>query len=243
MGGWGIAPPIPPMNSPSDSGSSRGTVAVLDFETTGVSITAGDRATELAIVLLSDGRIVDRYQSLMRTGVPIPWHIQRLTGITDEMTAAAPSAESVMREAAEFVGDAPMVAHNAGFDRRFWAHELALAGLSDRHRFACTLLLSRRLYPDAPSHKLGLLAEHLNLPRGGQAHRALVDTEMAAHLWLRMVDDLRERHGCPDADHDRMLQLQGTPAGQCKRLLARWAGSATASRPAEALVVGRALSA
>jgi DNA polymerase-3 subunit epsilon len=212
-----------PVSSPS-----CGTVAVLDFETTGVSVTAGDRATELAIVLLRDGRIVDRYQSLMRTGVPIPWHIQRLTGITDAMTDAAPPAETVMREAAAFVGDAPIVAHNAGFDRRFWGHELALAGLPDGHRFACTLLLSRRLYPQAPSHKLGLLAEHLGLPRSGQAHRALVDTEMAAHLWLRMVEDLQDLHGCAHVDHERMVQLQGTPAGQCRRLLARWAEAATA---------------
>jgi DNA polymerase-3 subunit epsilon len=207
--------------------SSRGdTVAVLDFETTGVSVTAGDRATELAIVLVRDGRIVDRFQSLMHTGVPIPWHIQRLTGITDEMTASAPPAAQVMRDAAAFVGNAPMVAHNAGFDRRFWGHECGLAGVPDQGRFACTLLLSRRLYPDAPSHKLGALADHLGLPRSGPAHRALADTEMAAHLWLRMVDDLQERHGCAALGHERMVQLQGTPAGQCRRLLARWAEAA-----------------
>ena len=132
-------------------------IAVIDFETTGISPALGDRATEVAIVLLERGRVVDRFQSLMNAGVHIPAFITQLTGITNTMVASAPRAEQVMAEAARFVGHAPMVAHNASFDRRYWQAELARAGLPAPQPFACTVLLSRRLYPEAPSHKLGAL--------------------------------------------------------------------------------------
>src|SRR2546430_12293564 len=68
------------------------------------------------------------YTTLFRTGAWIPPFITRLTGITNAMVAAAPPAEEVMRDAARFVGSAPMVAHNAAFDSKLWQSELALAG-------------------------------------------------------------------------------------------------------------------
>ena len=115
-----------------------------------------------------------------------------------------------MRDAAAFVGARPMVAHNAAFDRQFWRSELAHCGLQAPHEFACTLLLSRRLYPDAPNHKLGTLAQWFDLPVSGRAHRALADAEVAAHLLARMQRDLQIRHGCSQADAALLLQLQRT---------------------------------
>jgi len=100
-------------------------IAVIDFETTGISPAMGDRATEVALVLLEHGRVVDRFQSLMNAGVRIPAFVTQLTGISNAMVAGAPPAEQVMREAARFVGDTPLVAHNAAFDRKFWQAELA----------------------------------------------------------------------------------------------------------------------
>lgn len=183
-------------------------IAVIDFETTGISTSMGDRATEVAIVITDHGRVVDRYQSLMNAGVRIPSFITQLTGITNAMVEAAPPAETVMREAARFVGDVPMVAHNAAFDRRFWEAELAHAGMDAAHPFACTVLLSRRLYPDAPSHKLGSLVDFFRLPRTGQAHRALADAEMAAELLGRIQQDLRARHCVGAPDHAFLMGLQ-----------------------------------
>ncbi|MCD2512475.1 3'-5' exonuclease [Comamonas endophytica] len=198
-------------------------IAVIDFETTGMTPGQGARATEVAIVLLEDGQVVDRFQSLMRTGVWIPPFITRLTGITNAMVAAAPAAEEVMRDAARFVGAAPMVAHNAAFDRRFWEAELAQAGLQAPQPFACTVLLSRRLYPEAPSHKLGNIVDHLGLPRAGRAHRALADAEMAASLLARMQHDLRLRWGLGQTGHGVLSTLQRCPKGQMARLLAQQA--------------------
>ena len=187
-------------------------IAVIDFETTGMVPAQGARATEVAIVLLEGTQVVDRFASLMQTGAWIPPFIEELTGISNAMVAAAPPAEAVMREAARFVGGAPMVAHNAAFDSKFWQSELQHAGLQATQPFACTVLLSRRVYPDAPSHKLGNLIDHLGLPRTGRAHRALADAEMAAALLARMQHDLGQRYGVPWPDHALLMRLQA-----CKR--------------------------
>ena len=125
-------------------------IAVIDFETTGISPGQGARATEVAIVLLEGGQVVDRFQSLMKTGAWIPPFITQLTGITNAMVNAAPAAAEVMAQAARFVGNAPMVAHNASFDSKFWQAELALAGVPAPQPFACTVLLSRWLFLLAP---------------------------------------------------------------------------------------------
>ena len=84
-------------------------IGVIDFETTGISSAGGDRATEVAIVLTERGRVVDRFQSLMNAGVPVNSFVSQLTGITNAMVQAAPPAAEVMREAARFVGAAPLV--------------------------------------------------------------------------------------------------------------------------------------
>ena len=186
------------------------TIAVIDFETTGISPAMGDRATEVAIVLLEDGKVVDRFQSLMNAGVRIHSFITQLTGITNEIVQAAPPAEQVMREAARFVADRPMAAHNAAFDKKFWQAELTRCGEDGSHPFACTLLLSRRLYPQAPNHKLGTLAAWHHLPAVGRAHRALADAEVAAALLLQMQHDLQTRHGCELPNHAVLMGLQRT---------------------------------
>ena len=84
-------------------------IAVIDFETTGISPAEGARPTEVAIVLVENGQFVDRYQSLMNPGVPIPFFIQQLTGITNAMVKAAPPVAKVMKEAADFVGNTPLL--------------------------------------------------------------------------------------------------------------------------------------
>jgi DNA polymerase-3 subunit epsilon len=199
------------------------TVAVIDFETTGISPAQGARATEVAIVLLEDGRVVDRYQSLMNAGVRIPSFITQLTGISNAMVAQAPPAEAVMREAARFVGDAPMVAHNAAFDRKFWMAELARAGLPAQQPYACTLLLARRLYPQVPNHKLGTLVDYHGLPRTGTAHRALADAEMAAQLLLQIGQDLRRRFALTRVDHALLQALQRCQRHEVGALMSRHA--------------------
>lgn len=197
-------------------------IAVIDFETTGLSPAMGDRATEVAIVLVENGCVVDRFQSLMNAGVHIPAFITSLTGISNAMVAAAPEAASVMRDASRFVGNAPMVAHNASFDRKFWQAELARAGAAAQP-FACTMLVARRLYPQAPSHKLGVLVDYHHLPRAGRAHRALADAEMAASLLGQIQHDLRTRHRVSRPDHALLMTLQRCAKPAVPALMAKYA--------------------
>jgi DNA polymerase III subunit epsilon len=183
-------------------------VAVIDFETTGLSPALGDRATEIAVVILEGDQVVDRFQSLMNAGVRISSFIEAYTGISNEMIATAPSASRVMADACRFVAGRPMAAHNASFDRRFWAAELARIDTPAEEPFACTLLLSRRLYPQAPNYRLGSLASFHALPSSGRAHRALADAEVAAALLGRIRHDLRIHFKVPDPRHDLLMKLQ-----------------------------------
>lgn len=196
-------------------------VAVIDFETTGLSPAQGDRATEIAAVLLEDGKMVDRYQSLMNAGVRIPSYIEALTGISDSMIRKAPKADDVMQEVSDFVGDYPLVAHNASFDCKFWDAELARINRTRPQPFACSMLLSRRLFPQAPSHKLGVLIEYANLPVAGRYHRALADAEMAARLLTRLVEELGSRYGVSAVSHELLCKLQRTPKHQIDQCIQR----------------------
>lgn len=172
-------------------------------------------------MILEDGKIVGRYQSLMNGGVRIPSFIESLTGISNEMIRRAPPAAQVMQEVADFVGDRPLVAHNASFDCKFWDAELARIERSRRQEFVCSLLLSRRIFPLAPSHKLGALVEYANLPVAGRYHRALADAEMAASLLLRLEDELRDRHAVNDVSVELLRTIQRVPKAQLTRCLAR----------------------
>jgi len=204
------------------------TVAVIDFETTGISADAGARATEIAAVLLRDGRIVDRYQSLMNAGAWVPPFIEELTGITNDMVRAAPPAATVMREVADFVGAYPLVAHNASFDRRFWDAELARIRKRRVQEFACTMLLARRVYPHAPNHRLGTLVEFAGLPVAGRYHRAMADAEMAASLLARLEDELTQRFRLAALTHAMLREIQGASRYQLGGCIARFAGRASA---------------
>lgn len=211
-------------------------LAVIDFETTGLSPAMGDRATEVAIVLVEGGQVVGRFQSLMNAGVRISPFIESFTGISNAMVAAAPPAAQVMADAARFVGDAPMVAHNASFDRKFWQAELARVDMDGYHAFACTLLLARRLYPQAPNHRLGTLAELHALQSHGRAHRALADAETAAALLAQIQHDLRTRYSVPEPHHALLVKLQACPRHAVRATLQKHLAQ-TDARPAHAAPV------
>ncbi len=216
-------------------------IAVIDFETTGMSPAQGARATEIAAVLVEDGQVVGRFQSLMNSGAWVPPFIEQLTGISNAMLRGAPPTRAVMHELMQFTRGCPLVAHNAAFDRGFWAAEAALAGCEPdpAHQFACTLLLSRRLYPQAPNHRLGTLAVLHQLPHNGRAHRALADALTTAQLLLRMQQDVRERYAAllagQDVDHGLLCTLQRAPRGQIDRCMQQACSGAAAPRRREAV--------
>ena len=181
-------------------------VVVLDFETTGMAPDRGDRAIEIGAVRIEGGRIVDSFQSLMRPGMRVSSFIEDYTGISNAMLRHAPDPAVVMRQFHRFLGDCPLIAHNASFDRRFLEAEFGRAGLPLPAEYACSLLVARRIYPDAPNHKLATLVHYRALP-AGNFHRALADAEMTAHLWLGMAEDIRNRCGLRQVPFSLMQAL------------------------------------
>jgi DNA polymerase-3 subunit epsilon len=188
-------------------------VVVLDFETTGLSPRGGDRITEVAALRVRDGRVVERYVTLVNAGVRIPSFITGLTGITNAMVAAAPPAQRVVRELVDFLADDLVVAHNAGFDHGFLRAECAHAGLSDRdYRTLCTMRLARRLAPGLGSYKLSVVAEHLGVSYGGAAHRAEADAQVAADVLHTIAGRLVARHRLSTLDPELLRAVTSWPA-------------------------------
>lgn len=204
------------------SQNNADTVIVLDFETTGLTPDHGDRGIEIGAVRIENGRITDQFQQLMNPGMQISSFIESYTGITNDMLCDAPYCREVMTEFSEFIEDFDLVAHNASFDRRFLDAELARLRLGYLGEFACSMLVSRRVYPDAPNHKLGTLVEYKSLPNNGTFHRALADAEMTGHLWLRMLEDIADRHRLENLPFSLMQELSRVPSGSAAAFLHQW---------------------
>lgn len=184
---------------------------VIDFETTGLSPGHGDRIIEVGAVLISGSRIVDRFQSLMNPEMRVSTFIEEYTGITNRMLSSAPAISEVMLGLREFVGQHHLVAHNAAFDAKFLDAEFQRLNLRRENQFGCSLLISRRIYPEAPNHRLATLVSYKNLQTDGVHHRALADAEMTAHLWLQMIADIKEDYGLADVPFGLMQQLMKVP--------------------------------
>ena len=182
-------------------------VVVLDFETTGLSPEYGDRAIEIGAVLIENNLVVDRFQSLMNPGMRISRFIEEYTGITNQMVSGAPPIAEVMGKFAVFMAQHHLVAHNAGFDSRFLDAELRRVNLQRRQQFACSMLISRRIYPAAPGHSLETLVRYKNLTTDGVHHRALADAEMTGHLWTCMVNDLKAGYNLTQVPFELMQRL------------------------------------
>ncbi|MEI7606840.1 MAG: 3'-5' exonuclease [Rhodospirillaceae bacterium] len=193
-------------------------MAVVDFETTGLSPGFGARAIEIAAVLVSGGRVVDNFVSLMNPGVSVPYEITQLTGITTKMVKAAPPIRGVMQEVKKFIGDADLVAHNATFDRKFLEAEHRRIGVSRPLNFVCTMLLSRRIFDGLPNYKLGTLVSHLRLPTDGNLHRALADAMVTAELLFRIQAEISKQYGLT-LPHRALARVQKTPRKNLEKVL------------------------
>lgn len=192
-------------------------VVVIDFETTGMSPERGARVTEVGAVLVEEGRITGRFQSLMDAGMRIPPAIEAYTGISNAMIRAAPPAGEVMEALRGFIGNTPLVAHNARFDRLFLDAELARIRRECSAEMACSLLISRRVFPGAPSYSLGNLLAYLDLPTDRVFHRALADATATAELWLRIVSEQRQRYGLAAGSFSALREVQWVPRRKVAR--------------------------
>lgn len=194
-------------------------IIVLDFETTGLYPDNGDRVIEIGAVLLRDQEIVDRFQSLVNPGFFVNCEIENITGITNTMLSDAPPALEVMEKFVKFLDTHPLVAHNASFDRSFLETELGHFGKNRPLNFGCTLQVAKRLYPDVINYKLETLVRYKGISVNDRFHRALADAEMAAELWVKIIEDLKEQFGFEHVSFDLMKKIGKMKKGNAFELL------------------------
>ena len=161
---------------------------VFDIETTGLSL-ADEKITEIGAVIVKDGEIIDKYNSLVNPEKSIPQEIVELTGITDEMVKNERTIDVVLPEFLRFVGDRVLVAHNAKFDIGFIRKMCEQQGIPFDYTYIDTVALSRYVNPELKRHRLNIIAEHYKLGDFNH-HRACDDAEMLGHILMRMFEKL-----------------------------------------------------
>ena len=167
------------------------TFVVFDLETTGFSAEV-DRIIEIGAVKIKNGEIVDNFSKFVNPKIPIPFGIEKLTGINDSMVMEAEPIEKILPEFLEFCGDAVMVAHNAGFDTSFIINNAERLGIKYDPTIMDTVLLAQFVIPNLHNYKLDTLCKHLAVSLENH-HRAVDDAQATAYIYLKMVKMLEER--------------------------------------------------
>ncbi len=168
------------------------TFVVFDLETTGFSAIK-DKIIEIGAVKVHGGQIVDRFSTFVNPGRPIPFEVTQLTGIKDEMVLEAPTIETVLGDFLEFVGDATLVAHNAGFDVGFIEQNCRYQDIKPDFTSIDTVALARVLLPTLAKFKLNNVAKALNISLENH-HRAVDDAGATAEIFVKFIEMLSERN-------------------------------------------------
>ena len=184
---------------------------VVDVEATGAK-TPPNRLIELGAYRIRDGRIVDKFLSLVNPEIPIPRFVASLTGISNEMVKLAPVFADVAPQWLDFVSDSVLIAHNSNFDTNFLNHEISRVYPGHRmvNPHLCTVKLSRRVLPELLNHRLDTLAEHFSIPIASR-HRAGCDALATAQIFLQLLTRLEESHGVKDLADLCLLHDMGDP--------------------------------
>lgn len=153
----------------------------LDLETTGLH-PEQDAILEVAAIKFRGETILDKMETLVAPGRPIPFRVQRLTGIAPQSVANAPSFESIAGQLQQFIGDYPVVGHSIPFDAGF----LRRRGLMRNNPLIDTFELAAVLLPSLPNYGLGQVALSLGVPVAPGRHRAMVDTVLAMEVFLAL---------------------------------------------------------
>ena len=184
---------------------------VVDVEATGAK-TPPNRLIELGAYRIRNGRIVDKFLSLVNPEIPIPRFVASLTGISNEMVKLAPVFADVAPQWLDFVSDSVLIAHNSNFDTNFLNHEISRVYPGHRmvNPHLCTVKLSRRVLPELLNHRLDTLAEHFSIPIASR-HRAGCDALATAQIFLQLLTKLEESHGVKDLADLCLLHDMGDP--------------------------------
>jgi DNA polymerase-3 subunit alpha (Gram-positive type) len=162
---------------------------IFDVETTGLSHADGDRIVEIAAVKVREGKVIDKFYSLINPQRSMPSQATMVNNITDEMLATAPLAADILPQMIHFIGGACVAGHNVRFDLNFLCYELARIGrrLNDQTPAVDTLKMARELLPYLSNHKLAYLARSLGVVVD-QTHRAMADVEITVAVFYRLME-------------------------------------------------------
>ena len=166
-------------------GSHWPVIVCLDLEATGLSASV-EHVIEIGAVKFRGDKVLGRYHTLVNPGVRLPPMIRRLTGIADNDLARAPRLRQVLPDLSEFIGDADVLAHGAGYDITFLETTLGEGALRGRNVFD-SIEIARWVVPSAPSYSLGGLCELTNLQHP-RPHHALEDAEATFRVLLALAD-------------------------------------------------------
>jgi DNA polymerase-3 subunit epsilon len=170
--------------------------------------------------VLHDGiREVKRYETLVNPVMAIPRYIQALTGINDEMVATAPCFPEIAPFVHEWLKDAVFIAHNVNFDYSFLKYQLKACGLDLDSKKLCTVRLSRKVFPGAPSYSLGKICQYLGLSISNR-HRAGGDADATVRLFEKILQagGLEHIRGMLKANSKEQYLPVNLPAEQLARL-------------------------
>lgn len=173
------------------SQSLDGTYVVFDLETTGFS-PIQDKIIEIGAVKVERGVITERFSAFVNPKIPIPFKITQLTSITDDMVVDAETIDVVLPKFLDFIGDAVLVAHNAGFDVSFIEQNCRYQEIEREFISLDTVALARVLLPTLSKYKLNVVAKALNISLENH-HRAVDDAGATAEIFVRFVEMLKER--------------------------------------------------
>ncbi|WP_332693246.1 ATP-dependent DNA helicase DinG [Halalkalibacter lacteus] len=164
---------------------------VVDVETTGHSVTKGDRIIQIGAVVIEDEEIVETFATFVNPDQTIPPFIEELTGISDEIVANAPSFHEIIPELLPLFEQSTFVAHNVDFDLTFLRNQIEVEGYTfPSLPVFDTVELSRILLPQQESYKLGQLAEQLGYSHD-RPHQADSDAEVTATLFMTLLHKLK----------------------------------------------------
>lgn len=167
------------------------TYVVFDIETTGFSQN-NDRIIEIGAVKIENGSIIDTYSTFVNPEIPIPFEIEQLTGINDDMVLTAPTIETILPEFLAFSEGCTMVAHNASFDMGFIIKNAERQGRIAEFTVIDTVGLARILLPDLNRYKLNIVAKALNISLENH-HRAVDDAGATAEIFLKFINMLKDK--------------------------------------------------
>ena len=167
------------------------TFVVFDIETTGFS-PKENNIIEIGAVKICGGEIKERFSTFVNPKEPIPYRIEKLTGINDDMVKDAPFINDALAQFRQFCEGAVYVAHNANFDMGFLKEKEAVSGIEREYSYVDTLGMARLLVPEISKFKLDNLCRFFKVSLENH-HRAVDDAEATAHIFLKLLDRLKKK--------------------------------------------------